>query len=90
MKMVKETNISSIRVPKSVKDKLDSVALEKEPYHATIQRLIRENEFLTKIVRLHEEKENRLHLPLFERNYEWDYNYNPTIVDGEERKDVME
>ena len=40
------SDITSIRVPKSVKDELKSVALEKEPYHATIQRLIRENKQL--------------------------------------------
>lgn len=41
--MAKENDITSIRVPKTVKDELKKVALEKEPYHATIQRLIREN-----------------------------------------------
>lgn len=41
--MAKESDMASIRVPKSVKDGLKKIALEKEPYHATIQRLIREN-----------------------------------------------
>lgn len=41
--MAKETDITSIRIPKSVKDELKGVALEKEPMHVTIQRLIREN-----------------------------------------------
>lgn len=41
--MAKETDITSIRVPKSVKDELKEVALEKEPIHVTIQRLIKEN-----------------------------------------------
>lgn len=41
--MAKETDITSIRVPKSVKEALKEVALEKEPMHVTIQRLIREN-----------------------------------------------
>lgn len=41
--MAKENDITSIRIPKSVKDELKKVALEKEPMHVTIQRLIREN-----------------------------------------------
>lgn len=41
--MAKETDITSIRVPKSVKDELKEIALEKEPMHVTIQRLIKEN-----------------------------------------------
>lgn len=46
--MAKESEITSIRIPKSVKDELDKVALEKESYHVTIQRLIRENKHLKK------------------------------------------
>ena len=46
--MAKESEITSIRIPKSVKDELDDVALEKESYHVTIQRLIRENKHLKK------------------------------------------
>ena len=46
--MAKESDISSIRIPKSVKDELKEVALEKEPMHLTIQRLIRENKHLKK------------------------------------------
>lgn len=46
--MAKESDISSIRIPKSVKDELKDVALEKEPMHLTIQRLIRENKHLKK------------------------------------------
>lgn len=41
--MAKESDITSIRIPKSVKAELKKVALEKEPMHVTIQRLIREN-----------------------------------------------
>lgn len=37
------SDITSIRVPKSVKDELKKVALDKEPMHLTIQRLIKEN-----------------------------------------------
>lgn len=46
--MAKETDITSIRVPKSVKEALKEVALEKEPMHLTIQRIIKENENLEK------------------------------------------
>ena len=49
--MVKENNITSIRIPNNVKEKLDNIALEKESYHLTIQRLILEN------MRLKEDKE---------------------------------
>lgn len=46
--MVKENSITTIRIPKSVKDELDKVSTEKEPYHATISRLISENKQLKK------------------------------------------
>ena len=46
--LAKESEITTIRIPKTVKDKLDKVALEKESYHVTIQRLIRENNHLKK------------------------------------------
>lgn len=46
--MAKENDITSIRIPKSVKADLKEVALEKEPYHATIQRLMNENQQLKK------------------------------------------
>ena len=38
--------ITTIRIPKSVKAELDGVAYEKEPYHATISRLIKENQLI--------------------------------------------
>ena len=41
--MAKESEITTIRIPKSVKAELKDVALPKESYHATISRLIREN-----------------------------------------------
>ena len=41
--MAKETEITTIRIPKSVKAELKKMALEKEPMHVTIQRLIKEN-----------------------------------------------
>ena len=41
--MAKESDITTIRIPKSVKDELKDVANDKEPYHATISRLIKEN-----------------------------------------------
>lgn len=44
--MTKENDVTSIRIPKSVKEDLKNIALTKEPYHATIQRLIRENKSL--------------------------------------------
>ena len=43
IKLPKENEITTIRVPKSVKDALNDMATEKEPYHATISRLINEN-----------------------------------------------
>ena len=46
--MVKDNNVTSIRIPRSVKDALNDVATEKEPYHATISRLISENQQLKK------------------------------------------
>lgn len=47
--MAKESDITSIRIPKSVKDALKDVATEKEPYHATISRLISENQQLKQV-----------------------------------------
>ena len=41
--MAKETDITTIRIPRSVKAELDKVALPKESYHVTISRLIKEN-----------------------------------------------
>lgn len=46
--MTKENDITSIRIPKSVKLELGKVALDKESYHITIQRLIKENQQLKK------------------------------------------
>ncbi|MBE6500742.1 MAG: hypothetical protein E7Z73_07010 [Methanobrevibacter millerae] len=46
--MTKESDITSIRIPKSVKLELGKVALDKESYHITIQRLIKENQQLKK------------------------------------------
>lgn len=46
--MTKENDITSIRIPKSVKLELGNVALDKESYHITIQRLIKENQQLKK------------------------------------------
>ena len=46
--------ITTIRIPKSVKDELKDVANDKEPYHATISRLIAENQELKKSNRLHQ------------------------------------
>lgn len=46
--MTKENDITSIRIPKSVKLELGKVALDKESYHITIQRLIKENHQLNK------------------------------------------
>ena len=43
IQMAKEDDITSIRIPKSVKEDLKELALEKEPMHVTIQRLIKEN-----------------------------------------------
>ena len=48
--MAKETDITTIRIPKSVKDALSDVATEREPYHATISRLINENKQLKQSV----------------------------------------
>ena len=47
--MAKESDITTIRIPKSVKDELNGVATEKEPYHATISRLISENQQLKQV-----------------------------------------
>lgn len=44
--MANEDEITSIRIPKSVKAELQSMALDKEPMHLTIQRLIQENRYL--------------------------------------------
>ena len=46
--MTNESDITSIRIPKSVKHELSKVALDKESYHITIQRLIKENHQLRK------------------------------------------
>lgn len=61
--MAKESDITSIRIPKSVKYELKKVALEKEPFHVTIQRLIQENKCLKKsneradeLIKLYKEK----------------------------------
>jgi len=41
--MAKDSGVTTIKIPKSVKAELDNVANDKEPYHATISRLINEN-----------------------------------------------
>ena len=41
--MAKDNDITTIRIPKSVKAELKKLALEKEPMHVTIQRIIKEN-----------------------------------------------
>ena len=48
IKLPKESEITTIRVSKTVKDELKDVALEKESMHLTIQRLINENKQLKK------------------------------------------
>ena len=53
--MAKESDITTIRIPKSVKDELNGVATEKEPYHATISRLISENKQLKKTNKYNED-----------------------------------
>ena len=62
--MAKEDNITTIRVPKSVKDELQKVALPKESMHLTIQRILNEKQQLVSIneknediIRLYKEKE---------------------------------
>ena len=37
--ITKESEITTIRIPKNVKKELNDVANEKEPYHATISML---------------------------------------------------
>lgn len=44
-----EKEITSIRIPIDVKGLLDEVSLSKEPYHATIRRLISENRELKEV-----------------------------------------
>lgn len=41
--MANDSDITTIRIPKSVKAELKKLALEKEPMHVTIQRIIKEN-----------------------------------------------
>ena len=43
------SDITSIRITKILKQELQEVALDKEPMHLTIQRLINENQQLRKI-----------------------------------------
>lgn len=47
--MVTGNEITSMRIPKSVKAELKKMALEREPMHVTIQRLIKENLELKKM-----------------------------------------
>lgn len=49
------SEITSIRITKTVKQELKEVALDKEPMHLTIQRLINENQQLKKINEKNEE-----------------------------------
>ena len=49
------SEITSIRITKTVKQELKEVALDKEPIHLTIQRLINENQQLKKINEKNEE-----------------------------------
>lgn len=49
------SEITSIRITKTVKQELKEVALDKEPMHLTIQRLINENQQLRKINEKNEE-----------------------------------
>lgn len=46
--MAKDNDVTSIRIPRSVKAELQDLALEKEPMHLTIQRLIKENDAMKK------------------------------------------
>ena len=48
-------DITSIRITKTVNQELQEVALEKEPMHLTIHRLIHENKQLKKINKKNEE-----------------------------------
>jgi len=48
-------DITSIRITKTVKHELQEVALDKEPMHLTIHRLIHENKQLKKINEKNEE-----------------------------------
>ena len=49
------SDITSIRITKILKQELQEVALDKEPMHLTIQRLINENQQLRKINEKNEE-----------------------------------
>lgn len=49
------SDITSIRITKTVKKELQEVALDKEPMHLTIHRLINENRQLKKINKKNEE-----------------------------------
>lgn len=46
--MANNSEITTIRIPRSLKDELKDMALPKEPMHLTIQRLISENQQLKK------------------------------------------
>lgn len=46
--MANNSEITTIRIPRSLKDELKDMALPKEPMHLTIQRLIGENKQLKK------------------------------------------
>lgn len=50
-----ENDITSLRIPKNVKEELKELSLNKEPLHLTIQRLIEENRHLKKINEKNEE-----------------------------------
>lgn len=54
--MAKDSDVTTIKIPRSVKSELDNVANDKEPYHATISRLIKENTELRMVNNLLESK----------------------------------
>ena len=69
--MAKESDITTIRIPKSVKDELKDVANDKEPYHATISRLVSENQQLKQSNELNVEL-----LSLYRNKEKFSYNGN--------------
>ena len=68
--MTKEKEITTIRIPKSLKDELKEMAFDNEPYHATIKRILNENENLKE---LNENKDKQIAMQENIRRNEFNY-----------------
>lgn len=68
--MANENEITTIRIPKSLKNDLKEMAFDNEPYHITIKRILNENENLKE---LNENKDKQIAMQENIRRNEFNY-----------------